>query len=239
MSPSLSVMGDPARPSGGNVFLWTNVLTPWGDGIIVDGQQDISFVGIDADAPIAELLRHPVGHAPFRNVVDKVVARLRTRLCQRGVLLQLGCDQSQRRLRRRALQIRSDRLRLGRFPLVDVLDDYESPLAAGAADLVYNSSSSVAAGLVKGVKSKCVANGGLGYYGWHMMVKPDSPIKKLSELAGKKVGITSAGSGSDILARWTMADQKLEFTRVPLGGGGLVPASVPTRCSWRFHCSHI
>jgi NitT/TauT family transport system substrate-binding protein len=68
-----------------------------------------------------------------------------------------------------------------------------------------------------------VANGGLGYYGWHMMVKPDSPIKKLSELAGKKVGITSAGSGSDILARWTLADQKIEFTRVPLGGGGLVP----------------
>jgi len=96
-------------------------------------------------------------------------------------------------------------------------------LAAGAADLVYNSSSSVAAGLVKGVKSKCVANGGLGYYGWHMMVKPDSPIRKLSELAGKKVGITSAGSGSDILARWTLADQKIEFTRVPLGGGGLVP----------------
>ena len=56
-----------------------------------------------------------------------------------------------------------------------------------------------------------------------MMVKPDSPIRKLSELAGKKVGITSAGSGSDILARWTMADQKIEFTRVPLGGGGLVP----------------
>ena len=96
-------------------------------------------------------------------------------------------------------------------------------IAAGAADLIYNSSSSVAAGLMKGVKTKCVANGALGYYGWHMMVKPDSPIRKLSELAGKKVGITSAGSGSDILARWTLADQKIEFTRVPLGGGGLVP----------------
>lgn len=96
-------------------------------------------------------------------------------------------------------------------------------IAAGAADMIYNSSSSVAAGLMKGVKTMCVANGALGYYGWHMMVKPDSPIKKLSELAGKKVGITSAGSGSDILARWTLADQKIEFTRVPLGGGGLVP----------------
>jgi NitT/TauT family transport system substrate-binding protein len=96
-------------------------------------------------------------------------------------------------------------------------------LAAGATDLVYNSSSSVAAGLTKGVKTRCVANGALGYYGWHMMVKPDSPLKSLKELAGKKVGITSAGSGSDILARWTLASEKIEFTRVPLGGGGLVP----------------
>lgn len=96
-------------------------------------------------------------------------------------------------------------------------------LAAGATDLIYNSSSSVAAGLLKGVKSRCVANGSLGYFGWHMMVKPDSPIKKLSDLAGKKVGITSAGSGSDIAALWTIADQKIQFTRVPLGGGGLVP----------------
>lgn len=96
-------------------------------------------------------------------------------------------------------------------------------LAAGAADLVYNSSSSVAAGLKKGVMARCVGNGGLGYFGWHLVVKPDSPIKSLKDLAGKKVGITSAGSGTDILARWAMADQKIEFTRVPLGGGGLVP----------------
>lgn len=101
-------------------------------------------------------------------------------------------------------------------------DGFEA-LAAGAADLIYNSSSSVAAGLVKGVKTKCVANGALGYFGWHLVVKPDSPIQKLAQLAGKKVGITSAGSGSDLLARWTLADQKIEFTRVPLGGGGLVP----------------
>ena len=51
----------------------------------------------------------------------------------------------------------------------------------------------------------------------------DLSIKKVSELAGKKVGITSAGSGTDILARWTLAEHKIDFTRVPLGGGGLVP----------------
>jgi NitT/TauT family transport system substrate-binding protein len=96
-------------------------------------------------------------------------------------------------------------------------------LAAGATDLVLNSSSSVAAGLKKGVKTRCVANGANGYYGWYLVTKTDSPLKQVSELAGKKVGITSAGSGSDICARWTLAEHKLDFTRVPLGGGGLVP----------------
>jgi NitT/TauT family transport system substrate-binding protein len=96
-------------------------------------------------------------------------------------------------------------------------------IAAGAADLILNSSSSVAAGLKKGVNVRCVANGANGYYGWYLVVKTDSPVKKVSELAGKKVGITSAGSGTDILALWTVAQHKIEFTRVPLGGGGLVP----------------
>lgn len=96
-------------------------------------------------------------------------------------------------------------------------------VAAGAADIIYNSSSSVAGGLRKGVNVRCVANGALGYYGWHLVVKSDSPIKQISELEGKKVGITSAGSGTDILARWTMQSQKVKFTRVPVGGGGLVP----------------
>jgi NitT/TauT family transport system substrate-binding protein len=96
-------------------------------------------------------------------------------------------------------------------------------IAAGAADLVLNSSSSVAGGLKKGVNVRCVANGANGYYGWYLVVKTDSAIQKVSELAGKKVGITSAGSGTDILALWTIAQHKIDFTRVPLGGGGLVP----------------
>ncbi len=96
-------------------------------------------------------------------------------------------------------------------------------IAAGAADLILNSSSSVAAGMKKGVNVKCVANGSNGYYGWYLVVKPDSKVTKVEDLAGKKVGITSAGSGSDILALWTVNARKVAFTRVPLGGGGLVP----------------
>src|SRR5436305_3999975 len=101
-------------------------------------------------------------------------------------------------------------------------EGYEA-MAAGAADVIMNSASSVAAGIRKGVMAKNVAGAALGYYGWHLVVKNDSPIKDAKELAGKKVGITSAGSGTDILALWTQADRKISFTRVPLGGGGLVP----------------
>ena len=71
--------------------------------------------------------------------------------------------------------------------------------------------------------TKAVAGAALGYYGWYLMVKTDRKISQVAELEGKKVGITSAGSGSDMLALWTMQNRKMKFTRVPLGGGGLVP----------------
>jgi NitT/TauT family transport system substrate-binding protein len=45
----------------------------------------------------------------------------------------------------------------------------------------------------------------------------------VKDLNGKKVAITSAGSGSDLLALWTIQENKIDFTRVPVGGGGLVP----------------
>jgi NitT/TauT family transport system substrate-binding protein len=95
--------------------------------------------------------------------------------------------------------------------------------AAGAADLQLNSAALIAAGRKKGVMTKAVAGAALGYYGWYLMVKTDSKITDVSQLEGKKVGITAAGSGSDLLALWTKQSKKLTFTNVPLGGGGLVP----------------
>ncbi len=96
-------------------------------------------------------------------------------------------------------------------------------LAAGAADLILDPPAIVAAGLRKGVAARAVAAGSSRYSGWHLLVRADSPITSVAELAGKKVGITSAGSASDLLALWTLQDRKVQFTRVPLGGGGLVP----------------
>jgi NitT/TauT family transport system substrate-binding protein len=96
-------------------------------------------------------------------------------------------------------------------------------LAAGAADIILDPPALVAAGIRRGVASKLVAGAQDAYYGWHLMVRQDSPVQNVAELAGKKVGITAAGSGSDLLARWTMQDRKVDFTRTPVGGGGLVP----------------
>jgi ABC-type nitrate/sulfonate/bicarbonate transport system substrate-binding protein len=95
-------------------------------------------------------------------------------------------------------------------------------MAAGAADLILDAPSLPAAGRKKGVMSKAVANGSMGNFGWQLMVLAKSTLD-VKDLNGKKVGITSAGSGSDLLALWTIQDKKIDFTRVPVGGGGLVP----------------
>lgn len=91
-------------------------------------------------------------------------------------------------------------------------------MVAGAADVILTNTSLVAAGHKKGVMSQVVAKAALGYYGFHLMVRAKSPLD-IEGLNGKKVAITSAGSGTDVLALWTMQNKNIEFTRVPVGGG--------------------
>ena len=95
-------------------------------------------------------------------------------------------------------------------------------MAAGAADLILDPPSLVSAGRKKGVMAKIVANATMGSFGWQLMVPVKSTLE-VKDLNGKKVAITAAGSGSDLLALWTIQDRKIDFTRVPVGGGGLVP----------------
>src|SRR6201990_374376 len=95
-------------------------------------------------------------------------------------------------------------------------------LAAGAADIILDPPSLLSAGRKKGVMSKIVANAAMGNFGWQLMVPVKSTLD-VKDLNGKKVAITAAGSGSDLLALWTIQDRKIDFTRVPVGGGGLVP----------------
>src|SRR4051812_32975279 len=95
-------------------------------------------------------------------------------------------------------------------------------MAAGAADIILDPPSLVSAGRKKGVMSRIVANAAMGNFGWQLMVPVKSTLE-VKDLNGRKVAITAAGSGSDLLALWTIQDRKIEFTRVPVGGGGLVP----------------
>jgi ABC-type nitrate/sulfonate/bicarbonate transport system substrate-binding protein len=96
-------------------------------------------------------------------------------------------------------------------------------LAAGATDFTIGLVSQQGTGRRRGVMTKIVALGVDANTGWKLLVKPTSPIKTAADLAGKKVGITAAGSLSDFMALWTRSHAKIDFTSVPLGGGGLVP----------------
>lgn len=96
-------------------------------------------------------------------------------------------------------------------------------MVAGAADVIGSSSSVTASSQAKGVDTKLIGLLGAGNYGWQLLVTPDSPIKDAKDLEGKKVGITTAGSLSDMLARWTKSEKGVNFESIPLGGGGLVP----------------
>ncbi|WP_262964960.1 glycoside hydrolase family 55 protein [Methylobacter psychrophilus] len=48
--PSINIAGNINKQSQGNVFIWTNILTPHGDGIIINNQKNIRFIGIDAES---------------------------------------------------------------------------------------------------------------------------------------------------------------------------------------------
>jgi len=96
-------------------------------------------------------------------------------------------------------------------------------LVADAADIALGPPSLVAAGMRRGVGAKVVGIGSSAPLGWHLVVLAKSPVKSVKELAGKKVGISSSGSLSDLLARWSMSQSGTQFSTVPLGGGGTTP----------------
>jgi len=96
-------------------------------------------------------------------------------------------------------------------------------IAANSADLGPVAVPLVATSRKRGVLTKIVGGNGDEWSGWILGVKTGSAIKSAKELDGKKVGITSAGSGTDTLALWAQSEARATFQRVGVGGGGLVP----------------
>ena len=48
--PALTIRGNRNEPSSGNHFVWTNILGPKGDSVVIDQQIDITFTGIDIES---------------------------------------------------------------------------------------------------------------------------------------------------------------------------------------------
>lgn len=101
----------------------------------------------------------------------------------------------------------------------------QQALAAKAADIINYFPPGVALAVKKGVKEKIIAAGGtLTPHGWHMLVRVNSGVKSLADLAGKKIGVTSKASTTDFYALWAAKSGGGKAQNIPLGGRGLVPA---------------
>lgn len=96
-------------------------------------------------------------------------------------------------------------------------------LAAGAAHMVETGASSIAIGRAQGIGAMIVSGASVVPAGWMLMSAADSPIQTVEDLRGKNVGITSAGSFSEVLAKWAQVNMGVDFGLVPLGGAGLMP----------------
>lgn len=96
-------------------------------------------------------------------------------------------------------------------------------LAAGEADIINYFPPGVALAKARGVKATIVSAGTVTPRGWRVMVKKDSTLADVKSLVGKKVGTSAPGSTTDFFALWTQREAGGNFTRVPVGGAGLIP----------------
>jgi NitT/TauT family transport system substrate-binding protein len=95
----------------------------------------------------------------------------------------------------------------------------QEAINAGAADLISYFGPAVALAVSKGAKEKFVMAVLPAVAGWACIVNADSPIKTVKDLDGKKVGISSKASTSDLSALW-MADRAgIHVQQIPLGAG--------------------
>jgi ABC-type nitrate/sulfonate/bicarbonate transport system substrate-binding protein len=95
----------------------------------------------------------------------------------------------------------------------------QEAMNAGAADLMSYFGPAVALAVSKGAKEKFVMGVLPGAAGWTCIVKADSPIKTVKDLDGKKVGISSKASTSDMAALWMAERAGITIQQIPLGAG--------------------
>ena len=102
---------------------------------------------VDGHAAFGELFRHPLGHAPFRHVVHEHIPRLRARLAERRVLLELGSHEREHSVGSGTRQVCSDGFYVRRLPPLDFFDDDEPTAAAEQSHRIAGGDRIVTAGL--------------------------------------------------------------------------------------------
>lgn len=95
----------------------------------------------------------------------------------------------------------------------------QEAMSAGAADLISYFGPAVALAVSKGAKEKFVMTVLPATAGWSCIVKADSPIKTVKDLDGKKVGISSKASTSDMATLWMAERAGIHVQQIPLGAG--------------------
>ena len=100
----------------------------------------------------------------------------------------------------------------------------QEAMTARQVDIIDYFGPAAALAVTKGVKQKMVAVNMPGHTGWHVIVKTDSPIKSIKDLAGKKIGISAKATTSDMAALWIADRAGVQMQQVPVGPAALAPA---------------
>ncbi len=101
-------------------------------------------------------------------------------------------------------------------------------VASGSADIAYASSLSIAAAIDKGVPVKAFA-GLTVHWPYFIGVPPGSPIKRIADLKGKRVGVISLASASyaDLKANLKVAGlAESDVSVLPVGAGARAAAAL-------------
>jgi NitT/TauT family transport system substrate-binding protein len=101
----------------------------------------------------------------------------------------------------------------------------QEALASGAIDISTIAPGAAALAIAKGVQERIVA---LSVpptpQGWYILVPATSPIKGMTELKGKTVGVTQKGSLTDFWVQRAAAKTGITVETIPLGASAVMPA---------------
>ncbi|MGE0799958.1 MAG: ABC transporter substrate-binding protein [Lautropia sp.] len=101
----------------------------------------------------------------------------------------------------------------------------QESLLTGDSDIANIGFGTLAIAVTKGVRQRCVAVANASYTGWMLMVPQNSKITSAAQVNGKRVGITAAGSLSDLLVGWAEQEHKLKTEKIPLGSASSLQAA--------------